>query len=854
MVDHVNVWATSGEWLSDVIDMGHHVELDGADLSWTSNHRSEAETMFEARASKDETNWTEWVAVDDQGRLASPLNGTYLQLRIKLSIPGVYKESAHLTVTAIDLRFRDPLVSVEVRSQVTDWIPTEGLHQWQAEVTLVESENTVEVRAIDTAGNVNVSQVLLVVDTTPPVGTLRIAGDREYVNDLNVTLLLNATDRYGVDWVDVSHFPDFSRKVRYPYSDRVEWRMSEVEGETFVYVRYVDGHGLLSEVVSASIYYDSFPPSGRVRIAGNAEWTGTDAVRLDLEYSDNVEVELVELSNHANFTDVHVVTIGETVVEDWYLADGGDGRREVHIRVTDAAGNRVTGSDDIKLYWPKQEGTVSINDGEELTGQEVVRLSIDVPREARIDLMQVSNEPTFADAEWAVLEDEIMWILSEGDGMKTVHVRFKDDRQIVTIPIFDTIVLDRTEPVLNVTLNDGRLYTTVVRITGTVAYEDASDPVRMWISMDEDFVQVKPEDFSGSFEFVIPKRESDHTVFVMVEDAAGNRGTGSDTVHYATIRPHIDLELPGGDVIQTVPRVPVKVTPVDPYGGIHVQVSFDERPGEESPWIQLSGLVHVDVPEGAMDGVHTIWVRARNAAGLTTEDAVSIEITFDTMAPMLAILQPEDGSKLTQKGLRVMLEVNVADSSRLDRFVYVVDGGTPNNMSRRDPWVNITLEEWGEHTIEVLAEDEAGNVATTTSVFTMVDESKISTGGSTGLMIIVLLAIVGAAIVVAYTYNRRFMPGLRSTAIHDGDGFEEEWDHPELEACDEEKRPCGLKVSPEDPVYQAREAAKNGTATPDPAKLEGTELEQVEMPDLEQVELPEELRPEKAGDSEWDEL
>jgi hypothetical protein len=221
---------------------------------------------------------------------------------------------------------------------------------------------------------------------------------------------------------------------------------------------------------------------------------------------------------------------------------------------------------------------------------------------------------------------------------------------------------------------------------------------------------------------------------------------------------------------------------------------------------------------------------------------------------MLAILQPEDGSKLTQKGLRVILGVDVSDSSKLDRFVYTVDGGTPMEMSHRDPWVNITLDDWGEHTIEVLAEDEAGNVATSISVFTMVDETKISTGGSTGLMIIVLLAIVGAAIVVAYTYNRRFMPGLRSTAIHEGDGFEEEWDHPELEACDDDNKPCGLKVSPDDPVYLAREEAKKGPTTPGPGELEGTELEMVEMPELEQVDLPEELRPEKGGDSEWDEF
>ncbi|MFA9387678.1 MAG: hypothetical protein ACERIE_06380, partial [Methyloceanibacter sp.] len=50
------------------------------------------------------------------------------------------------------------------------------------------------------------------------------------------------------------------------------------------------------------------------------------------------------------------------------------------------------------------------------------------------------------------------------------------------------------------------------------------------------------------------------------KDAAGNVGMGSDMIHYATIRPHIMLTLPEGDVVQTSPTIPVEVTPVDPYG------------------------------------------------------------------------------------------------------------------------------------------------------------------------------------------------------------------------------------------------------------------------------------------------
>jgi hypothetical protein len=259
----------------------------------------------------------------------------------------------------------------------------------------------------------------------------------------------------------------------------------------------------------------------------------------------------------------------------------------------------------------------------------------------------------------------------------------------------------------------------------------------------------------------------------------------------------------------------------------------------------LSGLVRVAVPEGTMDGVHSIWVRARNAAGLTSETAVSIDVTLDNVAPMLAIDHPEDGTKVSRKHQKVRLEVSVSDSSKLQRLVYAVDGGTPQNLSTRYPVTNVTFEDWGEHTIEVVAEDVAGNVATSISVFRLQDADAKSTGAGTGLLLIVILAILGAALAVAYTYNRRFMPGLRPASIEEGDGWHEEWDHPEIEGCDDERRPCELSVSPEDPVYlEAKRRREGRVETPDVQEISGTELEQ--------VDLPEEMRSEAA--SEWDEF
>ncbi|MCJ2540624.1 MAG: hypothetical protein LN414_05080, partial [Candidatus Thermoplasmatota archaeon] len=478
-VDYVKLWATSGEWTSDVIDMGHHTVLEASNLRWNSSHRKDADRLLEVRASMDAENWTEWVPFDKNGDLASPMNGTYYQLRLRLAIPGILKENAHITVTGIDLLYRDPLVTVEVKGPDTDWMLTEGLHDWQADLILREDVNTVEVRAIDTSGYMNITSLDLIVDTIPPVGSMAIAGDGSPTNDLNVTLLLEATDRYGVEWVDISHTHDFSKKLRLPYAESVDWRMLGVEGETYVFVRFIDAHGVISDISTDSIFYDSDPPDGDVVIDGGAEYTSGHVVQLTLSYFDNVDVRKVELSNDPVFVESWEVPEGVTEVNDWRLAEGDDGERHVYIRVTDTAGNTYLDSDGIELYIPKVVGAVVIEEGADRTGHAVVRLTIDAPHAARLRLMQISNEPTFEGAEWDTVEEEVMWILEEGDGVKSVHVRFLDFRDIVSIPITDSIVLDQTAPTVNVTLDGGSPYTTGTAVTGTITYEDASGPVRM---------------------------------------------------------------------------------------------------------------------------------------------------------------------------------------------------------------------------------------------------------------------------------------------------------------------------------------------------------------------------------------
>lgn len=109
---------------------------------------------------------------------------------------------------------------------------------------------------------------------------------------------------------------------------------------------------------------------------------------------------------------------------------------------------------------PPQGASVLINSGAQFTNQRQVTLQITPPRGVTLPIttpanqrppaqtmMQVSNDPRFADAQSEPSAASKSWMLNEGDGEKTVYVRFSYLRgRTWTQPISDTIVLDTTAP------------------------------------------------------------------------------------------------------------------------------------------------------------------------------------------------------------------------------------------------------------------------------------------------------------------------------------------------------------------------------------------------------------------------
>jgi len=746
-VDYVNLWTFNGNWLSLPYDFGHEVEVNALVKRSTSTHGSAAKVPAEVRASDDNISWSEWVPFSDVGN-PSTLRCRYLQLRVNAALPGVRSEMANISIRSFDVTYRNPIVSVEARRASGEWVQATGNESWNATLDLDEDANVIEVRVSDTSGAINETRINVTVDTTPPLGTVSILTDRPYIKDLNVTLVLNATDRYGVTSMQVSNRPDMRNMRTYPFSTELPWLMEGDDGEVSVFVRFIDVHGLVSKISQASVEIDRLLPTGSLLINDGDSYTSFSTVRLDLDYYDNRGVGTIEISNQPDLADALTITQPQVTVDTWELEEGGDGPRTVHMRITDLAGNVMVVNSSIGMYIPTALGDLTINEDEAMTDMSVVQLDIKAPIEVLLGLMQLSNKADFEGAKWESVVREKTWILPTGDGLKTVHLRFEDFRGIISLPVNASITLDTTPPLLVVLLEGGAEFTTDADITATLVYDDASPPSRIWLASDERFDLVESQPFAESIPWSVYATEGEWALHVMVEDMAGNTATASASIHYATVLPLLALRLPGGTVSASENSLDVEAVVTDPYGGLEVQVAFGTNPVDEDNWWPFDETFTVQIPPGTPDGTFELRGRARNAAGLVSEIA-TLEVTLDRTGPIISIEKPLDGSTISQENLKVQMRYTLGDPNGLSSVSYSVDDGEWIDISPTEMMVTMEMNGYGLHKVEIRAIDSVGNPSLS-SVSFIIERSEETTGIGWAVLGVLVMAVVLVVVGVLY--------------------------------------------------------------------------------------------------------
>jgi hypothetical protein len=267
----------------------------------------------------------------------------------------------------------------------------------------------------------------ITVDMSKPYDlSLSIVGAKPSTNSSQVSLWVGAKDNIsGVSEMQLSNDGTvWSGWV--PYGQTKEWALSSGDGPKTVYLQVKDKAGNIAGGASASILLDTAKPTGlQLNINGGAKYSNTTNAFLALTaYDVTSGVASMAFSQDGSNYDDWVPFAATT-----YLPlKGGDGNRQVYLRVKDAAGNEagpVNASTILDTQAPSKVSVV-INDNAAITKETQIWLKIAATdNTSGLSVMSISNDQVTWSS-WEPYVSPKMWNLNPTIGVQTVYVKIKD--------------------------------------------------------------------------------------------------------------------------------------------------------------------------------------------------------------------------------------------------------------------------------------------------------------------------------------------------------------------------------------------------------------------------------------------
>jgi Domain of unknown function (DUF5011)/Putative peptidoglycan binding domain len=133
-------------------------------------------------------------------------------------------------------------------------------------------------------------------DTSPPRNIrIEISGNKGTTTVRDVLLVLSAQDASRPIEMQVSDREDFTSAVWVPFTKNMTFTVSGTEGRKYIFARFADARGNISETVSDSIWYspeigtDVLKPKGRVQ--GESVYFFYNDIELGMQSTDVLELQ-----------------------------------------------------------------------------------------------------------------------------------------------------------------------------------------------------------------------------------------------------------------------------------------------------------------------------------------------------------------------------------------------------------------------------------------------------------------------------------------------------------------------------------------------------------------------------------
>jgi len=584
-----------------------------------------------------------------------------------------------------------------------------GWATWQAYATSTtwvltpgDGSKMVYAQYQDTPGNVGGPFTdTIILDTTPPLGTVVINNGATYTRFTVVTLTLSAADVYGVTEMRIRNAAGVWTSWQ-TYTTTLSWNLGSGDGTRTVEAQFRDVVGNESAVCSDTIILDTVPPSCGIVIAGGAPYTTQPTVTLTLTSSDLNGVARLRLRN-----------AGQPWPPDWepyatthsWVLPLPDGSKTVEAQFEDSAGNTsAICGDSIILDTTPPIGWVLINGGALYTGVPTVTLTLGASDLNGVAQMRFSNDGTTW-SPWLPYAAGATWVLSSGDGVKTVYVQYQDTPGNVGGPFTDTIILDTTPPGGEIIVNDGALHTRILTVTLSITPTDQIPVTDMRFSNDGSSWTAW-EAYAPTRTWILAPGDGLKTVYVEFRDAVGNVSDPlADGIIYDTTAPtcQVLINLTAPYVTETAVLLYVSCDDANPP----IQVRYSNDNDTWTPWEPYSAIKDWTLSGG--DGLKTVYMQAQDTPG-NEGGPFTDTIILDTTPPVCAVMINDGAPSTTSPD--VMLNILCTDVNGLDMIQLSDDGviwGTWRPYATALPWTLPAGD--GPKTVYLQGRDNPGNVA-----------------------------------------------------------------------------------------------------------------------------------------------
>jgi hypothetical protein len=306
--------------------------------------------------------------------------------------------------------------------------------------TATEGKKTIYVRFRDRAGNLTSIPLEAGIywDPSPPTPlSFSINSGDQYTTSRFVILSLSAS---GADYILVANDAAFAQAQEYPYTDQILWILPAGEGEKTIYAKFRDWVGNETQAyLQDSIIVDTIPPtSPNLRIV-NGDYSNTVTVPVTLSA---VGADQMIISESPAFSGAAWTGYATGVS---FSVSAGDGRKVVYAKFRDLAGNESQVASDstiLDTVSPANPG-IAINNGAVYTRSVSVTLALAASGAAE---MKVYNQGQEASADWQPYSPFATFLLSSGEGNKTVSVKYRDQAGNESSMVSSQIVLDTVSP------------------------------------------------------------------------------------------------------------------------------------------------------------------------------------------------------------------------------------------------------------------------------------------------------------------------------------------------------------------------------------------------------------------------